>query len=63
MSSASLPFKNVSLCYPLLIPIYYTGKSRRTLLGAEIKKKKSRGIVSEARAVSVHLQLLPYSSR
>lgn len=27
------------------------------------RKKKSGGIVSEARAVSVHLQLLPYSSR
>lgn len=62
ISSSPLPLQHVCLCLPLLIPIYYAGKKQESITGTD-RIKKSEGIAREATAVSVHLQLLPCSSR
>lgn len=44
-----LPLQNVCLCLPLLMPIYYSVKSRRTLLGRTEVGIKNGGIVGGER--------------
>jgi len=56
-----LPLKNVCLCLPLLILIYYTEKNRRVLLGRTEVGIRNGRIARGAKAVSVHLQLLQCS--